>query len=201
MSDGHPDAVLYRRLRAESAQLLGLDPASLTTAQGLRVDLVASLRLALDTFTAQQLRGEPVDVGKMLSCAESLERLLPRSASPFNAKAHLDSVRTKFTALIDSYANEFDRVRDVRVAALEAEIAGLKETLAGKDAALAVLSGGAASLPPPAPTAPTAPAPAQTSPQPPLGPPDAPIPRHYLARPSEPGRSWDPIPARSPRNW
>jgi hypothetical protein len=38
----HDDATLYKKLRAETIGLLGLDPATLTTAQAVRVDLVAA---------------------------------------------------------------------------------------------------------------------------------------------------------------
>jgi hypothetical protein len=190
------EGTLYRKLCAETAQLLGLDVAALTTAQAVRVDLVASLRLALDHFTALQLRGEQVDVGKMLSCAESLERLLPRSAAFTGAhKSHLESARAKFTALIDSYANEYDRAQDVEIAALKAEIAELQTRLSEKDAVISALGGQVAAASPAPPASP--PAPQQRSNQPPLGRPDAPIPRHYLrdGQPPSPligdGRGYD----------
>jgi hypothetical protein len=138
----------------------------------------------LDHFTARQLAGER-DVGKLLSAAEALERLLPRGVSAFNAEAHkarLDDVRRKFHQLIERHAEHIEHERDRKIAALEAAVAEKDQVIAEKNAVIATLTAGAAPSPPaPSPPTPTAsPAPAQTSSQPPLGPPNTPIPRHYL---------------------
>jgi uncharacterized small protein (DUF1192 family) len=207
------DATLYRKLRAETAELLGYSEP-LSTAQSVKVDLVASLRLALDTFTAAQLAGEKVDTNKLLSAAEALERLLPKAAS-FNTEV-VDShtARAKLAALLDQLGEVQADDKVERIAALEAEVAELRATLAAKDSTIKVLSGGAASAvdaASPAPPAPPPPPPPQTSSQPPL-PPRSPTntpPAAYLARYDEPwrphvgGGTSLPVPgsARSPRTW
>ena len=175
MTNERPDAVLYRKLRAETISLLNFDAANLSVAESTKVDLVSSLRLALDHFTALQLRGEQVDVGKLLSASEALERLLPRSASPtFNAKARLDDVRRKFHELIEQHAEHIEHERDRKIAALTAEVGELKAVIGDKDAVISALTAGAAPSPP-APSPPTAspsPSPPPASPprssQPPL---------------------------------
>jgi hypothetical protein len=132
--------------------------------------LASALRLALDALTARQLRGEAIDVTKLLSAAESLERLLPRAAVEVIDD---QTVREKVARLLDGYVVANAAVRDEKVAALESEIAELTARLAEKDSVIASLTG---SLAPQA----AAPAPPeQTSPQPPLPTSNAP-PANYL---------------------
>jgi hypothetical protein len=206
MSD-HPDAVLYKRLRAETIELLGLDPDNLGTAASVKVDLVASLRLALDNFTAQQLAGEKIDTARLLSAAEALERLLPREAS-FNREVHEShSARTKLTALLDQLGEVIESDKAERIENLEAEVEELKATISGKDAAILAL-GGTLSTAAPAPATfsnEKVDQPPQTSNQPPL-PPRSPTntpPAAYLAK-REPWQDVQDAPPgsdRSRRTW
>jgi hypothetical protein len=176
------DATLYRKLRAETIGLLGLDPAALTTAQGVKVDLVSSLRLALDALTARQLKGETIDLTKLLSAAEALERLLPRAAAFSAEVTESHGARNRLAALVDAHAEVIDQDKDAKIAELET-------LLAEKIAALTALLGSppvtaqncAVETPPPVPPQP------QTSPQPP---PSSAPPAHYLRQPdgSEPWR-------------
>lgn len=69
--------VFYDRLRAETAQLLGLNCSDLTSLQKLRIDVVAALRLELDEIQSRQVARQPIDLGKLLQVSTALERLLP----------------------------------------------------------------------------------------------------------------------------
>jgi hypothetical protein len=67
----------YTKARSETAQLLHYDLACLTPDQSLRLDCATALRLALDDLQGRVVRGESVDVARMLSASEALSRLLP----------------------------------------------------------------------------------------------------------------------------
>jgi hypothetical protein len=67
----------YAKARAETAALLNYDIACLTPDQSLRLDCAVALRLALDDLQGRVVRGESVDVGRMLVASEALARLLP----------------------------------------------------------------------------------------------------------------------------
>jgi hypothetical protein len=118
------DDELYGRLRAETIELLGFNADTLTAVQSVKVDLVASLRLALDHFVGQQLAGERIDTAKLLSAAEALERLLSRSAAPEVHESR--SARTKLAALLDAQAEVIDDDKTEKIATLEAEVAELR---------------------------------------------------------------------------
>jgi hypothetical protein len=80
---------------------------------------------------------------------EALERLLSPTA-PFDAAVHEShSARTRLLQLINNLAEVAEEDERDDIAALEAEIAMLKETVAGKNAAIVSLGGVIA---PPAPT-------------------------------------------------
>jgi hypothetical protein len=139
------DAELYRRLRHETASLLGFDVASLTPAQSIKTDLVSSLRLALDTLTAAQLAGEHVDTVKLLSAAEALERLLP-SLVAVEQEAEDQSAQAALLDVIAGYDKAATDEKEDRIAILEA-------ALADRDRQIAALSGTPAETPPaPAPS-------------------------------------------------
>jgi hypothetical protein len=75
----------YGKAQRETAELLGYDLACLTPDQSLRLDCAVALRLALDDLQGRIVRGESIDVNRMLTAAEALGRLLPPavlSASP-----------------------------------------------------------------------------------------------------------------------
>jgi hypothetical protein len=65
------------RARAEAAALLRLDPSRLSPADVLRCDIVASLRLVIDTAHADVLDGTSTDLGKLMVAVETLTKLLP----------------------------------------------------------------------------------------------------------------------------
>jgi hypothetical protein len=64
--------------------LLNYDLACLTPDQSLRLDCAVALRLALDDLQGRIVRGESIDVNRMLTASEALSRLLPPAvlASP-----------------------------------------------------------------------------------------------------------------------
>jgi hypothetical protein len=67
----------YGKAQSETAALLGYDLAHLTPDQSLRLDCAVALRLALDDLQGRVIRGESIDVAKMLTASEALSRLLP----------------------------------------------------------------------------------------------------------------------------
>jgi hypothetical protein len=136
----------YKKLRAETIGLLGF-AEPLTTAASVKVELVTSLRLALDTLTAKQLAGEHVDTAKLLSAAEALERLLPSLAE--QQEAEDQSAQAALLQIIEGYAKAADDERDARIAELEAQ-------LAERGAIITALSGPPTAQAPPASPKPTA---------------------------------------------
>jgi hypothetical protein len=70
----------YAQARSETAELLNYDLACLTPDQSLRLDCAVALRLALDDLQGRVVRGESIDVARMLTASEALSRLLPPSA-------------------------------------------------------------------------------------------------------------------------
>ena len=68
----------YQKVRRETARLLGYEGTdNLPADQATRLDLATALRLGLDDMQARLLRGESVDVSKMLAATQELSRLLP----------------------------------------------------------------------------------------------------------------------------
>jgi hypothetical protein len=68
--------------RKEAARLLGLDVERLSPADALRVDLVSSLRLVVDSEQASILSGGAADVARLNVAVASLIALLPNSKLP-----------------------------------------------------------------------------------------------------------------------
>jgi hypothetical protein len=184
-------AATYEALRVSTAQLLNLDLANLSPADGVRLDLTSLLRLLLDSMQANALSGQEVDLAQLRSCYEMLSRLMPQAveAPPQAREDH--SARDKVRRLIEGYVTAREHEENERVASLEAEIAELQTRLSEKDAVIAALGGAtvaATSPTPPASPPPPAP-PQQTSPQPPLQSSSAP----YVRRDGgvvEGGRKW-----------
>jgi hypothetical protein len=77
-----PSEATYRELRAETAVVFGYDPERLTPLQSTRVDLVVTMRVALDGLQQQLLAGVAVDFNKLLAASEALTKLLPALAEP-----------------------------------------------------------------------------------------------------------------------
>ena len=76
MTDADPAAASFDRLRIETAAMLGYDYANLSSAQGVRVDRAAMLRLELDDCQTKKLAGQPFDMVKYIASSEALERLI-----------------------------------------------------------------------------------------------------------------------------
>jgi hypothetical protein len=79
MSDA---GVVFERLRAETATMLGFDLDHLGAAQAVRLDRAIALRIEIDRLQSQQLRGESIDIVKLTSATEHLEKLLPAEDHP-----------------------------------------------------------------------------------------------------------------------
>jgi hypothetical protein len=71
---------LYAKARFEILALFGWNADSLSPDQVLRVDCATALRCALDVIQGQIVRGESIDVARMLTASEALARLLPPAA-------------------------------------------------------------------------------------------------------------------------
>jgi hypothetical protein len=68
---------LYEKARRETAKLFRFDVKRLTPEQTTRLDLATALRIGIDDMQGRIVRGETVDVMKMLSASEALAKLLP----------------------------------------------------------------------------------------------------------------------------
>jgi hypothetical protein len=129
---------VYARARSEIIALFGWNADSLSPDQTLRLDCAVALRLALDDLQARVIRGESVDMNRMLTASEALSRLLPPAvlASPPPA-ADAPDPRTimwetylgmrRRGELADSYRSPQQRLEAARakVAEIEAELAAL----------------------------------------------------------------------------
>jgi hypothetical protein len=72
-----------QRARREAAELLGLDvERPLCPADALRVDLVCTLRLAIDDASASLIDGNSTDLARLINATESLIRLMPKHELP-----------------------------------------------------------------------------------------------------------------------
>src|ERR1700726_4947361 len=65
------------RSRQEAALLLRLDPQNLSPADALKCDLIATLRLSIDSAQADALEGRAADLGRLIVATETLVKLLP----------------------------------------------------------------------------------------------------------------------------
>ena len=63
--------------RREAAELLDLDPERLCASDRLKVDLVCSLRAAVDYANAGLIGGNSADLSRLVSAVEQLTKLLP----------------------------------------------------------------------------------------------------------------------------
>jgi DNA-binding SARP family transcriptional activator len=70
-------ASAYQKMRSETAKMLGLDPSASSLIQGLQIDLIALLRLSVDTLQGQVLAGEDVDLDRLADSLSMLRQLLP----------------------------------------------------------------------------------------------------------------------------
>src|SRR5580704_13043371 len=67
----------YVKARSETLSLFGWSADSLSPDQTLRIDCAVALRLALDDLQGRVVRGESIDIARMLTASEALSRLLP----------------------------------------------------------------------------------------------------------------------------
>jgi hypothetical protein len=68
---------VYAKARAEIVAVFGWNADSLSADQTLRIDVAVALRLAVDDLQGRVVRGETIDVTRMLTASEALSRLLP----------------------------------------------------------------------------------------------------------------------------
>jgi hypothetical protein len=124
-----------QRSRHEAALLLRLDPQNLSPSDALRCDLVATLRLSIDSAQADALEGRAADLGRLIVATESLVKLLP-SEPPQPASSGPDPRQIMWETylgmrrrgeLADSYRSPQQRLEAARakVAEIEAELAAL----------------------------------------------------------------------------
>jgi hypothetical protein len=127
----------YSKARREIIALFGWNAESLTPDQTLRLDCAIALRLALDDLQGRVVRGETVDVAKMLTAADALSRLLPPAAlaappEEANAPDPREIMWRTYKQMRDRgalHGEGYDgKVR--RIAELEARIAELEAALA-----------------------------------------------------------------------
>src|SRR5258708_36183727 len=71
---------VYSKARREIIALFRWDVDKLSPDQTLRLDCAVALRLALEDLQGRVVRGESIDVARMMSTAEALSRLLPPAA-------------------------------------------------------------------------------------------------------------------------
>jgi hypothetical protein len=150
---------VYVKARSEIIALFGWNVDKLSPDQTLRLDCAVALRLALDDLQGRVVRGESIDVAKMLTAADALSRLLPPAAlaappEEANAPDPRQIMWETYSGMrqrgeLADLASTFEG-RGRRIAELEAEIERLK---AGAPAPVE------STATPPAPAAP-APAPA-----------------------------------------
>jgi hypothetical protein len=72
---------IFGTLKAQVAQIFGIDVDRATFAEDLRMDLAVLLRGELHNMARAQSRGEPTDVGKLASLIERLVSMALRTGS------------------------------------------------------------------------------------------------------------------------
>jgi hypothetical protein len=118
--------------RQEAATLLGLDTARpLCPADGLRIDLVLSLRRVVDAASETVLEGGSVDLSRLVNAVETLIRLLPANKLPEPHRKDNDPRETMLRTYMEMRARGAAAFQGydglvLKVKALEAELAQLK---------------------------------------------------------------------------
>jgi hypothetical protein len=134
MAEPRSDSLL--RSRQEAALLLRLDPQNLSASDALRCDLIATLRLSIDSAQADALEGRAADLGRLIVATESLVKLLPSeppkpaSSSPSPQEIMWQTylgMRRRGDLAGDENSFDFQRRRRLE---LEAEVKQLKAQLA-----------------------------------------------------------------------
>ena len=134
MAEQRSDDLL--RSRQEAALLLRLDPQNLSPSDALRCDLIATLRLSIDSAQADALEGRAADLGRLIVATESLVKLLP-SDPPKPEASQRDDPRVVLWNIIkegrDRAALGFEGYdgKCKQIEALQGEVAALKAQLVG----------------------------------------------------------------------
>jgi hypothetical protein len=130
-----------QRSRHEAALLLRLDPQNLSPSDALRCDLVATLRLSIDSAQADALEGRAADLGRLIVATESLVKLLP-SEPPQPASRGADPRQIMFETYMAmrkrgaAFGQGYDGLK-LTVERLTAELAAKDARIAELEAALA----------------------------------------------------------------
>ena len=131
-------AAVYAKAKSEIIALFGWDADILAPDQLLRIDCAVALRLALDDLQGRVIRGESIDMGRMLTASEALARLLPPAvlatppAEPREdpRKALLEMILQMRDRDADAFEGYDGKVKQVE--ALQAEVEQLRAQLAGR---------------------------------------------------------------------
>ena len=76
------DTELMAKARAEACEVLHLDPDHLDAAAELRIDLFATLRLAIDAESAKAATASGVDLSKLNAAIGLMTQMLPTALAP-----------------------------------------------------------------------------------------------------------------------
>jgi hypothetical protein len=163
---------IYAKARSEIIALFRWDADILSPDQMLRLDCAVALRLALDDLQGRVIRGESIDMGRMLTASEALARLLPPAvlatppAEPREdpRKALLEMILQMRDRDADAFEGYDGKVKQVEV--LQAEIAQLRAQLAGKTPEDSDVPTVVERVPAPAPAAKVVPLPRAAAPAP-----------------------------------
>jgi hypothetical protein len=85
-------SAMHEQLRKATAKMLGYDYDNLTSAQSVRLDRAAMLRLELDDCQTAKLNGQPFDMVKYIAASESLERLMGGTPDEPYAAGDVDAI-------------------------------------------------------------------------------------------------------------
>jgi hypothetical protein len=133
-------AAAYAKARSELATLFGWNAGALSPDQMLRLDCAVALRLALDDLQGRLIRGEPIDMNRMLTASEALSKLLPPAvlASPppdYRDGDANDPRRLLFEMYMEMRRRGGLADEDTSLDALRAEIEALQAEVAALKAA------------------------------------------------------------------
>jgi hypothetical protein len=93
-------AAAYAKARSELATLFGWNAGALSPDQMLRLDCAVALRLALDDLQGRLIRGEPIDMNRMLTASEALAKLLPPAVLASPPPEHREDPREALLEMI-----------------------------------------------------------------------------------------------------
>jgi hypothetical protein len=66
---------MFGRLRGETAKMLGHNLDQISLVQSVRLDRAIALRIEIDRVQAQRAQYQPIDIGRLTTAREQLERL------------------------------------------------------------------------------------------------------------------------------